>query len=82
MRGIKHALSGAVYELTEDGKIRVEKDGRSGLFRSDGFYLEGEIKWADPHLCQWIAGPVMYSHKYGSLAAQKDQHPYAGSTKD
>jgi hypothetical protein len=79
MRGIKHALSGAVYELTEDGTITVEKDGKTGTFRSDGYYLEGDIKWADPHLCQWIAGPATFSHRYGSITAKQDQHPFAGA---
>lgn len=56
MRGIKHPLSGAVYDLTEAGTIVVSKDGQSGEFTKDGVYLNGAIKQCDPHLCVWIAG--------------------------
>ena len=56
MRGIKHPLSGAIYDLQADGAIRVEKDGKAGIFRADGAYVSGEIFFADPHLCVWIGG--------------------------
>jgi len=55
MRSIRHPLSGAIYDLV-DGMIRVEKDGKAGVFRSDGSYVSGDIYFADPHLCQWIGG--------------------------
>ena len=32
MRGIKHPLSGAIYDLTEAGTILVQKDGKVGEF--------------------------------------------------
>jgi hypothetical protein len=56
MRAIKHPLSGAIYDLQTDGTIRVEKDGRAGIFRADGTYVSGDIYFADPHLCLWIGG--------------------------
>ena len=43
MRGIKHPLSGATYDLTEAGTIIVRKDGSSGEFTKDGVYLTGDI---------------------------------------
>jgi len=56
MRGIKHPLSGAIYDLTEAGTILVQKDGKTGEFTKDGVYLGGDIKQCDPHLCVWIGG--------------------------
>ena len=35
MRAIKHPLSGAIYDLQSDGTIRVEKDGKAGIFGAD-----------------------------------------------
>jgi len=56
MRAIRHPLSGAIYDLQPDRTVRVEKDGKSGLFRADGSYISGEIKSADPQMCVWIGG--------------------------
>jgi len=56
VRTIKHPLSGAMYDLTEDGTIRVDKNGVSGFFSPQGVWLHGELRQADPHLCLWIAG--------------------------
>ena len=35
-----------LYELTEEGK--------TGFFTGEGIYLSGEIRSADPQLCNWI----------------------------
>ncbi len=56
MRSIKHPLSGAIYDLTEQGTIRVDKNGTVGEFDAHGRWLGGDLKQADPHLCLWIAG--------------------------
>jgi hypothetical protein len=56
MRAIRHPLTGAVYDLTDRGTIRVERDGRTGEFDSNGVWLSGELKSADPELCLWIGG--------------------------
>ena len=56
MRTIKHPMSGALYDLTDDGTIEVSKNGATGRFTSHGVWLGGDIKQADPHLCLWIAG--------------------------
>ena len=36
-----------LYELTEDGTIRITKDGKTGLFTGEGIHIEGEIREAD-----------------------------------
>lgn len=56
MRSIRHPLSGALYDLQSEGIVRVEKDGKPGLFRADGTWISGEIQFADPHMCVWIGG--------------------------
>ena len=57
MRSIRHPLSGAVYDLREDGIIHVKgRDEREGMFDKHGRWLSGDLKHADPHLCLWIGG--------------------------
>ena len=57
MRSIRHPLSGAVYDLREDGTIHITtRDEREGVFDQHGRWLSGELKHADPHLCIWIGG--------------------------
>jgi hypothetical protein len=56
MRTIRHPLSGATYDLTEQGTILVTKGDASGEFTEHGVWLNGEIRHADPHLCLWIGG--------------------------
>ena len=43
-----------LYELTEDGNIRVSGRGQEGLFTTEGVYLEGLLREADPQLCVWV----------------------------
>jgi hypothetical protein len=74
MRGILHPLSGALYDLQSDGTVRVEKDGKTGVFRRDGSYVSGEIYFADPHLCLWIAGRELPSrHRQGADASKPNR---------
>lgn len=55
MRSIRHPLSRSLYDLEDNGDIRVTgHDGKAGTFRSDGTYIRGDIYFADPHLCGWI----------------------------
>jgi hypothetical protein len=57
VRSLRHPLSGATYDLTDDGTIEVvTDDGRRGRFSDRGRWLGGELRQADPHLCLWIAG--------------------------
>ncbi len=44
----------SLYELTEDGNIRITRDGKTGLFTGEGVHIEGDIREADPQLCNWI----------------------------
>jgi hypothetical protein len=58
VRQIKHPLSGAVYELDEQGNVMVTKDDQVGVYDAEGCWLEGAVHTVDPELCRWIGnGP-------------------------
>lgn len=54
---LRHPLSGDLYERQEDGLVRVEREGRFGLFHPDGRWHAGELREADIHLLLWVGGP-------------------------
>ena len=58
MPGLKHPLSGAVYDLTEDGAIQVTTEDGSGTFDSNGVWISGDLRSCDPQMCNWIASGV------------------------
>ena len=72
MRTIRHPLSGATYDLTEQGTIVVDKSGVSGEFTEHGVWLSGQLKQADPHLCGWIAGKQLQNRFQQAAAALTD----------
>lgn len=59
MHGVRHPYSRDLYELDDDGRVRVTSaDGtRVAHFTADGRWLEGARFEADPHLCGWVSGP-------------------------
>ena len=60
MRQRRHALSGALYDVNEDGTVSVtSRNGVTGTFSSHGRWISGELTHADPHLCIWLAGPQL-----------------------
>ena len=59
MPQLKHPISGALYSLEPNGLVKVENNGTTGYFTADGRYHSGEIKQADPHMVQWLAGPKL-----------------------
>ena len=59
MKSEVHPLSGATYTELGDGKVRVEKAKKYGIFQWDGRHLEGDLMYADPHLLQWVGGPEL-----------------------
>ncbi len=60
---IRHPLSGAIYRTRDDGLIEVELGERSGVFRTDGRYVRGELRSADPHLLVYMAGAETASRR-------------------
>lgn len=61
--GLLHPFTKAHYQ-NEGDNIRVtEEDGTTGLFRPDGSWLEGDLRWCDPQLCNWLSGPRFVNHR-------------------
>ena len=50
-------MTGGVYEKLESGLVRVEEDGKAGLFTPDGRWHSGDLRDADPHMIGWLGGP-------------------------
>ncbi|MCH9837930.1 MAG: hypothetical protein P8O03_05590 [Ilumatobacter sp.] len=60
MRQRRHALSGALYDVRDDGNVDVtSREGVTGTFTVDGEWISGDLRHADPHLCGWLAGPQL-----------------------
>jgi hypothetical protein len=52
-----HPFSKAVYEVDESGAVLITTaDGRTGRYRRDGSWLDGEVFDVDPQLCNWVGG--------------------------
>ncbi len=78
MRRRRHPLSGAMYEVGDDGLVHVEHEGTRGVFTAEGDWVRGELRHADPHLCGWLAGRQLPA----SLARNpKDLAPAAATTE-
>jgi hypothetical protein len=54
MRGIRHPLTGALYELDGEGHVLVSTDTESGTFTFHGEHVAGSLRFADPHMCVWL----------------------------
>jgi hypothetical protein len=61
--GVLHPFTRALYERIDAERVRVTLSGKSGVFRPNGSWLEGELKEADPQLCGWLGGPRMLHHR-------------------
>lgn len=53
----QHPVMRDLYELRDDGSLHVTaaSDGASGLFKRNGEWISGDLKWADQHFCQWMS---------------------------
>jgi phenylpropionate dioxygenase-like ring-hydroxylating dioxygenase large terminal subunit len=65
MRHEPHPISGALYQEVGDGIVLVhdQKTGKSGKFRWDGTWIEGELTHADPHFLINVGGPLLPAGK-------------------
>src|SRR5437868_1984610 len=61
MRQEPHPISGFLYSEVGEGLVKVEdrENGREGLFKWDGTYIEGDLTYADPHLLTYVGGPTV-----------------------
>ena len=68
--GIRHPYTGVLYEPAAEGLVQVTAtDGRTGRFRPDGRWVDGDLRDADPQLCGWIGGPRVANHRVGTPLA-------------
>lgn len=58
MSGLRHPLSGAVYDVATEGAISVTHEGSWGLFDRNGVWVEGDLRTCDPQMCNWLASGV------------------------
>ena len=75
MHARRHPLSGALYDVANDGLVHVEDHGVTGVFTSQGDWVSGELRHADAHLCGWLAG----SQPNGKGANPKDVPAASGT---
>jgi len=54
---LRHSLTGGIYERLENGLVRVEEGGLTGIFKLDGRWHSGDLRDADPHMIGWVGGP-------------------------
>jgi NAD(P)-dependent dehydrogenase (short-subunit alcohol dehydrogenase family) len=59
---LRHPITGAIYERLEGGRCKVtEPDGRSGIFSDKARWISGDVREADLHFVDWVAGAQMGS---------------------
>ncbi len=59
MPALKHPMTGAIYTLRDDGLVDVDNNGLCGVFYFDGRHHSGDLRYADPHMLLWLAGPQL-----------------------
>lgn len=75
MSGVRHPFSRALYECEGDGIVRVTVGQRTGRFTSDGRWLSGALREADPQLCGWVGGKRMTSKRVSGAVPLADGTP-------
>ena len=71
MQGLYHPFSKALYERHGDGQIKVTDGDKVGVFTDEGEWIEGELRFCDPQLCGWVAGPLMLNHRMSEAATDR-----------
>ena len=55
MPSIKHPFDPeSLYQVDDEGNIRVSNGNQWGVFTREGRHLSGDIRHADPQLCVWV----------------------------
>ncbi len=45
----------ARYELLAEGTVQVTRGDQVGVFTGEGIWLSGDIREADPQVCNWVS---------------------------
>jgi hypothetical protein len=68
---LKHPLTGGTYESRDDGQVIVKEHGKEGVFTGQGEWVSGELRVADPHMINWVGGPIMSNRRTEGLATSR-----------
>ena len=68
----RHPLSGAMYEVDDQGLVHVSSGESAGVYTFEGDYVSGDHLHVDAHLCGWLAGRQLPA---GLQRNPKDMHP-------
>lgn len=71
MQGLYHPFSKALYERHGDDLIKVTDGDKVGVFTNEGEWVEGDLRFCDPQLCGWVAGPLMANHRMSKAATDR-----------
>ena len=84
MLGIRHPFSKALYErhresADDDGDepekvrdmIKVTEGDKVGFFTEEGEWISGELRFCDPQMWGWVAGPVLLNHRMSKAATDR-----------
>jgi NAD(P)-dependent dehydrogenase (short-subunit alcohol dehydrogenase family) len=72
---LRHPTSGATYTAQDDGLVRIEHDGRSGVFTPGGEWRSGERLEADLHFLGWVGGPRLVPRASAAAPAPPGPRP-------
>lgn len=72
---IRHAFTGHIYELTDDGHVKVVDPSTSaeGIFDARGNWKSGELRHADFHMCGAVGGRKAANPMGQMMAAADNQ---------
>ncbi len=60
LRKYSMRVNGQTYEELGEGLVRVtDADGTAGVFRSDGRWVEGDLRQANIHMLVFTGGPMI-----------------------
>lgn len=55
----RHPLNKHLYRRLGENRVEVSHpDGKAGIFDMTGAHVEGEVRSADAHMCNWIGGMI------------------------
>ena len=53
--GLRHPFdTDAVYDLLDDGNVKITRGDEVAIFTGEGVYVSGDFREADPQFCNWV----------------------------
>ncbi|MGY9041286.1 MAG: hypothetical protein ACKVKZ_02765 [Alphaproteobacteria bacterium] len=56
---LKHPISNVIFTVISKGLCEVDDNNVKGIFDGEGRHVSGELKYADPEMLVWLAGPQL-----------------------